>query len=340
MFCYQCEQTAKGTGCTVLGVCGKQPEVAALQDLLLYTLMGLSQVAVEGRKVGVSDSDVNIFTVKAAFSTLTNVDFDPERFLALIREAAEQARKAQGESAGGRGAIRFQRRRDVGSRGHARSAGEAGRGLRPEILPRGQPRHPLPQAHGAVRHQGGQRLRRSRPDPGAGGRVGLRVRARGAGRHSAHGPGPERLGRHGAASAGRRPSRPWNCSTRATRAPTATPSRPRCRSATRRARPSWSPATTCRTLRRCSNRPRARASMIYTHGEMLPTHGYPALKKYTHFYGHYGTAWQNQNREFPEFPGRHPDDHQLHPATEGRIQGPTVHQRHGRLAGHPAHHGR
>ena len=55
MFCYPCEQTAKGTGCTIQGVCGKQPEVAALQDLLLYTLMGLSQVAAEGRTVGVSD---------------------------------------------------------------------------------------------------------------------------------------------------------------------------------------------------------------------------------------------------------------------------------------------
>jgi hydroxylamine reductase len=42
---------------------------------------------------------------------------------------------------------------------------------------------------------------------------------------------------------------------------------------------------------------------IYTHGEMLPTHGYPALKQYKHFYGHYGTAWQNQIREFPDFPG-------------------------------------
>ena len=84
MFCYQCEQTAKGTGCTVLGVCGKQPDVAALQDLLIYALMGLSQVAVEGRKVGISDGDVNVFTVKAAFSTLTNVDFDPARFAALI----------------------------------------------------------------------------------------------------------------------------------------------------------------------------------------------------------------------------------------------------------------
>ncbi len=52
MFCYQCEQTAKGEGCTKIGVCGKQPEVAALQDLLVYAIRGLSQVAVEGRKVG------------------------------------------------------------------------------------------------------------------------------------------------------------------------------------------------------------------------------------------------------------------------------------------------
>ena len=63
MFCYQCEQTAKGTGCTVQGVCGKQPDVAALQDLLLYTIMGLYQVAVKGRKNAVIDGDVNVFTV-------------------------------------------------------------------------------------------------------------------------------------------------------------------------------------------------------------------------------------------------------------------------------------
>ena len=87
MFCYQCEQTAKGTGCTVQGVCGKLPEVAALQDLLLYTLMGLSQVATEGRKVAVVDRELNHFTVKAAFSTLTNVDFDPDRFAILINKA-------------------------------------------------------------------------------------------------------------------------------------------------------------------------------------------------------------------------------------------------------------
>lgn len=89
MFCYQCEQIAKGMGCTVQGVCGKQPDVAALQDLLLYVLMGLSEVAVEGRKQGISDQTVNIFTVKAAFSTLTNVDFDPDRFKNLIEHAID-----------------------------------------------------------------------------------------------------------------------------------------------------------------------------------------------------------------------------------------------------------
>ena len=104
MFCYQCEQTAKGEGCTVVGVCGKQPDVAALQDLLLYTIKGLSLYAVEGRKLGIIERDVNVFTVKALFSTLTNVDFDPDRFVSLIKKSAElrDALKAKVKAAGGR----------------------------------------------------------------------------------------------------------------------------------------------------------------------------------------------------------------------------------------------
>ena len=88
MFCNQCEQTARGTGCTKVGVCGKQPEVAALQDLLIYALQGLSQVAVQARAKGVSDAAVNRFISEGVFSTLTNVDFDPARFQVLINEAA------------------------------------------------------------------------------------------------------------------------------------------------------------------------------------------------------------------------------------------------------------
>ncbi|MDP4978693.1 MAG: hydroxylamine reductase, partial [Desulfobacterales bacterium] len=104
MFCFQCEQTSKGEGCTKIGVCGKQPEVAALQDLLVYATKGLSQYAVEGRKVGVSDPEVDRFTSKALFSTLTNVDFDPARFVELINETVKhrEALKEKVRSAGGK----------------------------------------------------------------------------------------------------------------------------------------------------------------------------------------------------------------------------------------------
>ena len=86
MFCYQCEQTAKGTGCEKAGVCGKDHETSSLQDLLVYALKGLSQVAVEGAKAGVSDAAVNEFTVGALFATLTNVNFDPQRIADLINQ--------------------------------------------------------------------------------------------------------------------------------------------------------------------------------------------------------------------------------------------------------------
>lgn len=89
MFCNQCEQTAKGEGCVKSGVCGKDPEVAALQDVLVYALEGLSIVAVDARKAGINDQAVNVFTVKALFSTLTNVDFDPARFVDLIGRTAQ-----------------------------------------------------------------------------------------------------------------------------------------------------------------------------------------------------------------------------------------------------------
>jgi hydroxylamine reductase len=67
-------------------VCGKNPEVAVLQDLLIYGLKGLSQVAVEARINGVDDDEVNRFILEATFSTLTNVSFDASRFVNLIRK--------------------------------------------------------------------------------------------------------------------------------------------------------------------------------------------------------------------------------------------------------------
>jgi len=86
MFCYQCEQTAKGTGCEKKGVCGKTHDVAVLQDLLIFALKNLSAEAVKARKKGISDKKINLFISKALFSTLTNVNFDPKRIASLIKE--------------------------------------------------------------------------------------------------------------------------------------------------------------------------------------------------------------------------------------------------------------
>jgi hydroxylamine reductase len=104
MFCYQCEQASNGKGCTKTGVCGKDPELSSLQDLLIYSMKGLSLVAVEGRKHGVVDQEVNLFLTKGLFSTLTNVDFDPRRFETLIQKsvALREGLKAKVKAAGGR----------------------------------------------------------------------------------------------------------------------------------------------------------------------------------------------------------------------------------------------
>ena len=67
MFCYQCEQTAKGTGCTVAGVCGKTADVATLQDLLVYMLRGLRQLSTEASKAGIKDEKIDLFTAEAFF---------------------------------------------------------------------------------------------------------------------------------------------------------------------------------------------------------------------------------------------------------------------------------
>lgn len=89
MFCNQCEQVAKGAACRTIGVCGKQPDAAALQDLLIYALKGLSCYAAAGRKAGIVERNVNVFTVKAIFSTLTNVSFDAETISNLIYRCVE-----------------------------------------------------------------------------------------------------------------------------------------------------------------------------------------------------------------------------------------------------------
>lgn len=87
MFCYQCQETARGTGCTVRGVCGKTADVANLQDLLIYTLVGISIYNVEARQAGIAKPVVDKFIMEGLFATITNANFDKQDFVANIKQA-------------------------------------------------------------------------------------------------------------------------------------------------------------------------------------------------------------------------------------------------------------
>ena len=86
MFCYQCEQTAKGEGCTVRGVCGKDEPTAALQDLVIVGLRGISAYAHRAHQLGAHDEAVDRAVVQGLFTTVTNVNFDAERVAAVLRD--------------------------------------------------------------------------------------------------------------------------------------------------------------------------------------------------------------------------------------------------------------
>ncbi|MEJ2639938.1 MAG: hydroxylamine reductase [Desulfosarcinaceae bacterium] len=303
MFCYQCEQTAKGTGCTVQGVCGKNPQVAALQDLLLYALMGLSQVAVEGRKCGVSDGDANVFTVKAAFSTLTNVDFDPDRFVALIGEAVVHRTRLQAsvKAAGGDltalgEAARFSPERSM--EGLVKQAEAVGLNSYPgddaDIL---SLKHTVLfgikgvsaySDHAQILGQEDESVYAfvhealaaiQRDDLSLAQWVEMALKCGGAAVKAM-----ELLDRGNTATYGHP-------------VPTTVPL------GHKKGKAILVSGHDLLDLEQLLKQTEGTGINIYTHGEMLPTHGYPKLKAYSHFYGHYGTAWQNQIREFPDFPG-------------------------------------
>jgi len=303
MFCYQCEQTAKGEGCTKGGVCGKDTEVAALQDLLVYALKGLSAVAVDARKAGIIDHAVDVFTVKALFSTLTNVDFDPARFVELIAECVslrvnlkEKAKKAGAVIDEKSAAVTYQPEKTVaglvaqagiaslksdatvnadiqslqhillfGVKGVAAYADHA------QIL--GQEDDKIY----AFVHEALAAILRETLDLNAWiglvlkcGEINLRTM--------------ELLDAANTGSFGHP-------------VPTQVPL------GAKKGKAILISGHDLKDLSKLLKQTAGKGINIYTHGEMLPAHGYPELKKYPHFYGHYGTAWQNQAKEFAEFPG-------------------------------------
>lgn len=303
MFCYQCEQTAKGEGCTKIGVCGKEPEVAALQDLLIYAVIGLSQYAVEGRKVGINERDVNVFTCEATFSTLTNVDFDPDRFVALINQTVEKREqlKEKVKAAGGNvdipeGPATFKPESTLdGLVQQAEAVGiKSYPSANPDILSlkhillfglKGVAAYAdhaqiLGQEDDAVYsfvHEGLAAIYRE--DLGLEDWIGLVLKC-----------GEVNLRTMELLDAG-------NTGTYGHPVPTKVPL------GAKKGKAILVSGHDLKDLEEILKQAEGKGINVYTHGEMLPCHGYPELKKYEHFYGHYGTAWQNQGREFSQFPG-------------------------------------
>ncbi|MBB3131321.1 hydroxylamine reductase [Paenibacillus rhizosphaerae] len=87
MFCFQCQEASKGTGCTLVGVCGKPHDVANLQDLLIYLLKGISYLSLDVRLPEGLEQRVSLFIMDSLFATITNANFDHEVFVGRIREA-------------------------------------------------------------------------------------------------------------------------------------------------------------------------------------------------------------------------------------------------------------
>ena len=302
MYCYQCEQTAKGSACTVQGVCGKDGQTAALQDLLTYALIGLSQTAKAGLAVGVNDHEANVFTCLGLFSTLTNVNFDPDRFAGLIKDTvakrtalAEKVKAAGGTVPTG-GPASFSPAGDL--TGLEKQAavfnfepkeGEDAniRALRHLIIfgLRGLAAYAhhaeiLGQEDDLVYHFVHEALASVVDDSlDLNDYLGLTLKT-----------GEVNIRAMELLDAG-------NTGTYGHPVPTSVPLGAKAGKAI------LVSGHDLRDLAALLEQTEGKGINIYTHGEMLPTHGYPELKKYAHFHGHYGTAWQNQKAEFSAFPG-------------------------------------
>ena len=308
MFCYQCEQTTRGTGCTDFAVCGKDESSAVLQDLLIQMAKGVSQYAHRARKLGAKDPVVDVFIIEALFTTVTNVNFDPLRIQAIlnrgvkVRQAARELYEAAASRSGvaaevvsgpatwtpalsipelvGQGAavsLPFRRERlgaDIaglqelllyGVKGTAAYADHA------RVLG-----HESDEVF-AFFHEALDYLAQENPAVDAllglslkCGEINLKVMAMLDAAHTATYGHP---------------------------VPTPVRVEPL------KGKAILVSGHDLKDLEELLKQTEGKGIDVYTHGEMLPAHGYPKLKAFKHLVGNYGGAWQDQKDEFADFPG-------------------------------------
>ncbi|MHB9109115.1 MAG: hydroxylamine reductase [Armatimonadota bacterium] len=304
MFCYQCEQAMGGNGCSRFGFCGKDPKSAALQDLLIYGAKGLAQYAHRLRGLGITDREIDVFAAEVLFTTITNVNFDPERLAALAWKLAEMRDRAkaryieacaapepvvgpaawepagdidglvqQGEEAG----VLARRERfgpDVAALLELITYGLKGMAAYADHA------HILGQDDDEVYgffHEALDFL--TRPQYTLDELVGMALKV-----------GEVNLKVMGLLDAA-------NTGTYGHPAPT------KVRVTPVKGKAILVSGHDLKDLAALLEQTAGTGINIYTHGEMLPAHGYPELKKYPHLAGNYGGAWQDQQKEFDAFPG-------------------------------------
>lgn len=299
MFCYQCEQTAGGKGCTKVGVCGKTAEIANLQDLLIYQLKGIAcygkNILDQGKKV---DESVSKFIEDCLFTTLTNVNFDSAVHIELLKESQkikENLRK-QANCEIHRDAALYNLSNDKESM--LKDSVKAGimyddklnediRSLRSTIL------YGL-KGISAYGHQARY------------------IKYRSESVDEFYITALEALTDDSltlqdlidlSMKAGTASVEIMKVLDEANTTTYKNPS-PQQVNVNRRKGPFIViSGHDLRDLEQLLQQTEGKGVNIYTHGEMLPAHGYPSLKKYSHLVGNFGTAWQNQQKEFDGIPG-------------------------------------
>lgn len=267
MFCFQCEQTAGGKGCTKIGVCGKQPDVAYKQDELISSLVGLAR-AVHGNKL--SDHTVELM-LKGLFTTITNVNFDAKTIEKLINEVEEEKNKLGGAEnfpvselwSGDSDIVSLRSTLLLGLKGmaayayHARVSGKSNDEVNNWFF---KGMHAFGENHSVEEWL--DLLMEF-------GMINLKcMELLDEANTSAYGtPVPTKV------------------TTIIEKGPFIV----------------VSGHDLC-DLKQLLEQTEGKGINVYTHGEMLPAHGYPELKKFSHLKGNFGTAWQNQQKEFADVP--------------------------------------
>jgi hydroxylamine reductase len=301
MFCNQCEQTAKGFACTVRGVCGKTHETDVLQDLLIYTCAGLAEVALLAEEKGVKKPEVDFFLMEAMFSTLTNVDFDPERIRDYIEKAVELRESLKKEA-------NIQTDSPISNFKPAKSM--------EELIKQGEEREIEPKV-----------FREEGEDVGSL-KLTILYGLKGIAAYAYH---AEKLGVRNeevyksfkellvnifkdktsdlktwvdrALEVGRLNLLIIEALDRANTSAFGHPQPTKVSLGAKKGKAILVSGHDLKDLYELLKQTEGKGIYVYTHGEMLPAHGYPELKKFLHLAGHYGTAWQNQQKEFEAFPG-------------------------------------